>query len=245
MKLKNQVVVITGASHGLGKAIALKAAEEGATIGLVARDEELLKQTQIAIRKHGGRSEYFVCDIRSLDNVQMAVKEIYEKFKNVDILVNNAGVWTDNDLEKDKPEGMKNALETNALGNIYFTKEMLPKLEKKNQGYIFNVISTSGVPDIDAGDNTNWQVYGASKWALAGYTKALKESLRKTKIKVTAFFPGGFESDLYETAGRPNPHHQFWMMKTEDIADVVIFALTRPDDVLIEKLVVTKHGIHG
>jgi len=67
-----------------------------------------------------------------------------------------------------------------------------------------------------------------------------KQELLETKIKVSAFYPGGFDSMLYEKAKRPNPHHQPWMMKTEDIADIVIFMLTRPEDVVIENLIVSK-----
>lgn len=133
-----------------------------------------------------------------------------------------------------------NAIKTNMLGQIQFTEEVLPYLMKKGQGVIFNVISTAGVSDIPSGNNAMWKSYGASKWGLAGYTHALRESLRETKIKVIQYFPGGFESNLYENAGRENPHNQSWMMKTEDVAEIVRFVLTRPEDVYMEKIVVSK-----
>lgn len=155
-------------------------------------------------------------------------------------MVNNAGIWTDEFLEKENPQLRKTALETNVLGNIQFTYEVLPIFQQKNQGHIFNVISTSGANDTPSGDNSLWKTYGASKWAMTGFTKALRDSLNETKIKVTAFHPGGFDSMLYEKAKRPNPHNQPWMMKTDDIADIVVFTLTRPDDVLVERLVVSK-----
>ena len=106
---------------------------------------------------------------------------------------------------------------------------------------ILNVISTAGVEGIPAGDNTAWKTYGASKWGFKGYTNALRESLRGKQIQVMQFFPGGFESNLYESAQRDNPHNQPWMMKTEDVADIVVFALTRPDDVYMEQIVVSKY----
>ncbi|MBI4226558.1 SDR family oxidoreductase [Candidatus Roizmanbacteria bacterium] len=240
MKLKDKVVVITGASQGLGKAVALKVAREGAKVVLVARTEKLLKEVKEKINKDRREAEYFVCDIRDSDAIKKTVKRIFEKFKTIDILVNNAGVWSDEELEINKPEGRKNVVETNALGHINFTYEILPYFKKRNRGYIFNVISTSGVGDIPDGNNAAWKSYGASKWAIAGFTKALRDELKGTKIKVTGFFPGGFESNLYANAGRKNPHNQPWMMKTEDVADVVLFAMTRPEDVLIEKIVVAK-----
>jgi NADP-dependent 3-hydroxy acid dehydrogenase YdfG len=240
MSLKNKVIVITGASQGLGEALAYKVAELGAIVILVARTQKLLKKVQQHIIKNGGQADMFVCDIRDLQAVETTVKKILTKYPNVDILVNNAGVWTDNELEKTRPELRQIALDTNTLGNIQFTKTLLPHFEAKNGGYIFNVISSSGMGGIEAGHNALWQTYGASKWALTGFTRALKDALASTKIKVSGFFPGGFESNLYETGGRKDAHMQFWMMKTEDIADIIVFALTRPDDVLIEELVVTK-----
>lgn len=240
MKLKNKTIIITGASQGLGETLAYKTAEEGTHVILVARTEKFLETIKRAIIEKGGKADYFVCDIRDADKVKSTVKDITAKFPNIDILVNNAGVWTDDELEKERTDSKKNALLTNALGNIQFIDELLPIFKKQNSGYIFNVISTSAVSDIDAGNNTMWKTYGASKWAMAGYTKALKDSLRDTKIKVTGFFPGGFESNLYENADRPDPHNQPWMMKKEDVADVIVFALTRPDDVLMERIIVTK-----
>lgn len=240
MKLKNKVIIITGSSQGLGECLAYKLAKEGAQIALLARTESLLRRVKGKIVKDGGRAEYFVCDIRDLKQVKQAVSEIKKRFTKVDILVNNAGVWTDEELEKKRPELRQNAFNTNALGHINFTYELLPILKRQKKAHIFNVISTAGASDIPSGDNTLWKTYGASKWAMVGFSKDLRNSLRDTKIKVTQYFPGGFESNLYENAGRPNPHNQPWMMKTEDVADVIVFALTRPDDVHVEKIVVSK-----
>ncbi|QQR90500.1 MAG: SDR family oxidoreductase [Myxococcales bacterium] len=132
----------------------------------------------------------------------------------------------------------------NALGNIQFTEAMLPYLKKQKNAHIVNVISTSAVPDLKEGDNKGWKSYGASKWAFAGYTKTLRLDLEKEKsqIKLTAFFPGGFESKLYERAGRAWAHGQPWMMKTKDVAETILFVLSRPKDVLIPRVVMTKHN---
>lgn len=238
--LNNKVVVITGAGTGLGKSVAKKVAQLGANTIIIGRTKLELEECKKEIEKDGGLAHCYVCDITKFDEVKKTVKSILQDFKTIDILVNNAGVWTDEELEKDNPELRKIALETNALGNIQFTYEVLPHFQKNNSGYIFNVISTSGASDTPAGNNAPWKTYGASKWAMTGFTKALRESLQGTKIKVTAFHPGGFDSMLYEKAKRPNAHKQPWMMRTDDVADVVIFALTRPDDVMMEKIIISK-----
>lgn len=237
MQLKNKIVVITGASQGLGEALAYKVAKEGAKVALVARSENLLKKVKETIEKEKGEAEYFVCDIRNLENIKNAVGKIMKRFGEIDILVNNAGVWTDDEIEKNNPEQARLALETNVLGNIWMTKEILPMMKKQNKGYIFNIISTSGLADWD---NTSWQTYGATKWAMAGFTKSLKDSLKSTKIKVTGFFPAGIDTNIYENVGKEDYHNLPWMMKKEDVADIIVFALSRPDDVLMERIVVTK-----
>lgn len=240
MKLKDKVIIITGASQGLGKTIAVKAAQECAQVILIARTEKLLQQVKIGIEKNGGQAEYFICDVSSYHNVQSTIKKILNKYKQIDILINGAGIWTTNEIEKQHPERRKQALEINTLGTIEFTNAVLPSMEKNNHGHIFNIISTSGASDIPDGDNTNWLAYGATKWAIAGFTKDLRTKLKNTKIKVTGFFPGGMDTNIFENAGESNPHNQSWMMKTEDVADIIIFTLTRPDDVLMERIIVSK-----
>lgn len=240
MKLKNKIVLITGSNQGLGEVVAKKIAQEGAKVILLARREILLKQVRNAIVKKGALADYFVCDIRNSEQVKATTKKIIRKFGSIDILINNAGVWTEDELEIKRPELRKNAFDTNVFGHIQVTEELLPDLKKKNEAIIFNVISTAGVPDIPSGNNTLWKSYGASKWGMTGYTQALREFLRDTNIKVIQYFPGGFESNLYENADRKNPHNQPWMMRTEDVADIILFALSRPSDVYIEKIVVSK-----
>lgn len=238
--MQDKVIIITGASEGLGKAVASRLVGEGATIALVAKNEAMLTR---AAQTLGAQAHPYVCDVTSPEQIANTVQRILGDFGRVDILINNAGVWTDEELEKNDPSRRRQAIEVNTLGTIEFTKAVEPILRIQNSGHVLNVISTSGTNDTNAGDNTLWQTYGASKWALAGFTRAFKDSLVGTNIKVTGFYPGGFDSNLYENASRPDPHNQSWMMQIDDVADALLFCLTRPADVLIEKLVVTKHNI--
>ena len=235
--MKEKIVVITGASQGLGKTVATKLVKDGAIVALVAHDKDKLDQVAIEL---GEKAHAYQCDISDAKQVRQTTKKILDDFDKIDILINNAGIWTDEELEKADPDRRKKVFEVNALGTIEFTKAFEPTFRKQNNGHILNVISTAGDSSTSAGDNTLWQTYGASKWALAGFTRAFKDSLTGTDIKVTGFYPGGFESNLYENAKRTNAHDQPWMMQTNDIADALIFCLTRPADVVIEKLVVTK-----
>jgi short-subunit dehydrogenase len=237
--MKDRIVVITGASEGLGKIVAMRLAAEGAKVILVAHNESKLDEVSQAI---GENARAYVCDVSVADQVRKTAQQILNDFGRIDVLVNNAGIWTDEELEKDDPDRRRKAFEVNTLGTIEFIKAFEPSFRVQNSGHVLNVISTGGTNDTSSGDNTRWQSYGATKWALAGFTRALKDSFTTdgVKVKVTGFYPGGFDSNLYENADRPDPHKQPWMMQTDDVADALIFCLTRPTDVLIEKLVLTK-----
>jgi uncharacterized protein len=235
--MKDKIVVITGASEGLGKAVAIKLASMGARTVLVAQNEQKLRE---ASEQMGANTTYYACDVSRAAEVRETASKILGQFGSIDILINCAGIWTDEELEKTDPDRRKRVLEINTLGTIECTKAFEPSLRAHKKGHVLNVISTSGNSETSSGDNTLWQTYGASKWALSGFTRAFKDSLDGTNIKVTGFYPGGFESNLYENARRENPHNQPWMMKTDDVADALLFCLTRPEDVLVEKLIVTK-----
>lgn len=238
--MQDKTVIITGASEGLGKSVATKLASDGASVILVAQNQDKLNGVVEAI---GDRAHAYVCDVSLPQQVRDTAQKILTDFDRIDVLINCAGIWTDEELEKTNPDRRKKVLEVNTLGTIEFTKALEATFRKQNSGHVLNVISTSGNFDTSSGDNSLWQTYGASKWALSGFTRAFKDSLDGTNIKVTGFYPGGFESSLYENADRPDPHNQPWMMKTEDVADALIFCLTRPVDVMVEKLIITKHQV--
>lgn len=237
--MEDKIIVITGASEGLGKATAIKLADQGANVVLIAHNEDRLKQTADQI---AGKAQYFVCDISNEDQIKTAASEILNTYGHIDVLINCAGIWSDEELEKDNPERRRKVLEVNTLGTIEITKAFEPSFREQNKGHVLNVISTSGNSDTSSGDNTLWQTYGASKYAISGFTRAFKDSLQGTNIKVTGFYPGGFDSNLYENAHKTDAHNQPWMMSTDDVADALIFCLTRPDDMLVEKMIVTKFG---
>lgn len=231
--VKGKVVVITGASQGLGRELSQKLAKLGAKIALVARTEKLLKTVKASIAKNGGMAEYFVCDVTAQEQVNKTVQKIVKTFGTIDILFNGAGIWTTDEFEEKNPELIEKAFRVNSIGPIYFTKAVLPIMKKKNKGHIFNVISKAG---LDLSENKDWLTYTATKWAMTGYTRALKYALEGTKIKVTGFFPGGFESNIFETAGEKEAHNQPWMMRTSDVADAIVYALNAPDDLFINSI---------
>jgi NADP-dependent 3-hydroxy acid dehydrogenase YdfG len=235
--MKDKVIVITGASSGLGKMLSEKVTKMGAKVVMIARRENLLKELKEKIINSGGMAEYFVCDVTDFNQVNETVNKIIDKFGKIDILVNGAGIYTDDEHEENEPELIEKAFKVNSMGPIYFIKAVLPLMKKANSGHIFNVISSAG---LDLPDNKDWATYTATKWAMTGYTKALQSQLIGTKVKITGFYPCGFESNIFETLGnRKEIHNQSWMMRTSDVVEAVIYALSQPDDLLIQSISMT------
>lgn len=178
--MKEKIIVITGASQGLGKTVATKLIADGATVALIAHDKDKLDQVATEL---GEKARPYQCDVSDATQVRQTAKRIIDDFSKIDILINNAGVWTDEEVEKTDPDRRKKAFEVNTLGTIEFTKAFEPTFRKQNNGHVLNVISTSGDSSTSSGDNRLWQTYGATKWALAGFTRAFKDSLDSTNIK--------------------------------------------------------------
>ncbi len=228
MNLNNKTIIITGASQGLGKELSLQVAKLGAKVALVARTQSDLEKVKEAILSNGGIAEIFPCDVTDQSEVNSTVDAIQKHFGTIDILVNGAGIWTTDELESSRPKLIEQTFKVNSVGPIYFIKAVLPIFKQKNSGQIINVISVAG---LDRPDNKDWPTYTASKWALTGYTKALVHLLADTKIKVGAFYPAGFESNIFENSGETEEiHNQPWMMRTEDVARSIVFMLDAPED---------------
>ena len=221
-------VVITGAGSGLGAATAKLLAKQGHDIVLVGKTEAKLKKVANELSV-----PYFVCDVRDRNECVATSAKIGE----LDALINAAGIWTETDMEASNPDLRREALLTNTLGTIEFSYAFLDQLKSAKRGKIVNIVSVSGTLDSRDSASGDWATYAASKWGVSGFTHALKEQLKETSVQVMGVYPGGFESDIFENARYEEAHNQPWMMQTDHVAEVVVYALTRPDDVYMEKIV--------
>ena len=226
MNLQNKVVVITGASQGLGKELALQTAKLGAKVALVARTEKLLQELKTQIEAEGGVAEYFVCDITKVEQINSTVPKIIDIFKTIDILINNAGIWTKDSLEEKDADLVEKAFMINSVAPINFYKAVAPIFEKNNSGHFVFINSVAG---LEKPDNKYYAVYAATKWALTGFTNALKNKYFKSLIKVTSIHPGSFVSSIDKNAGDDWGPDYSWRMKTTEVAQAVVYALTAPD----------------
>ena len=186
----SKVIVITGGSEGLGKAIAKRLIKDNKII-IISNNEEKLKKTATEIQ-----CDYVVCDVTNYKQIENAIDTILKKYINIDILINNAGVWLEGDLTENTFEKISNCIDVNTKGPIYMTKAVLPNMYKNKSGLIINVSSQASF------DNDDYSiVYNASKWAMRGFNRSIQRDISKKGVKVTGFYPGFMQTNLFKKAG--------------------------------------------
>jgi short-subunit dehydrogenase len=190
---KNKVVLITGASSGIGKESAIEFAKLGANIVLVARRKEKLEQVAIELKKFNVIILTCPCDISKKEQVKEMSKTVLEKFDSVDILVNNAGFAIYGSVFDLSIDEIESQMETNYFGMIYCIKNFLPSMLDKKSGHIVNVASAAasfGLPGIAS--------YCASKFAMLGFSEGLKHELKNTGVGITVVSPIMVRTDFFE-----------------------------------------------
>jgi 3-oxoacyl-[acyl-carrier protein] reductase len=193
-QLENQVAVVTGAGRGIGRAIALKFAAEGANVACVSRTAENSEKVASEVRALGRKAWAYAVDVADSKAVAAASEKILAEAGRVDILVNNAGVTKDGLLMRMSDEDWDTVLDTNLKGAFLFTKAFTRSLLKQRSGRIINVASIIGLIG-----NAGQANYAASKAALIGFTKSVARELGSRGITSNALAPGFIETDM--TAG--------------------------------------------
>lgn len=226
MKLTNKVAIVTGASDGLGKHIALALAKEGVSLALVARDKKKLETVIKEVKKLGSPQAFsYQCDIKHLDQIKSTIATITSDFGKIDILINCAGIWQKlHILEDISEEVIYDVIQTNLTGMIHLTKLVLPHLKKQKESAIINISSRSGVTAQE-----HQSVYTASKWGVTGFTEVLKVELKGTGVRVAGIYQGGVNTEMFRKTGEEFNQDHF--IQPEDLADVVVFMLSRPPQI--------------
>jgi 3-oxoacyl-[acyl-carrier protein] reductase len=225
MRFENQNAIVTGAGRGIGHAIALRLASEGARVACVSRSEENAKRTADEINVlRADAAKHYAVDVADHAAVQKTGEQILKDFTKIDILVNNAGVTRDGLAMRMSIEDWDTVINTNLRGAFNFTQSILRAMIKQRSGRILNITSVIGL--IGNAGQTN---YAASKAGLIGFTKSLARELASRNITVNAIAPGFITTDM--TAGlsdeiKKTIQSQIPLGKTgmpEDVANAVAF----------------------
>src|SRR5688572_19270446 len=188
--------VVTGASQGMGKAIASALAASGVKVPCVARTPDKLAETVSAISAAGGQAETFPCDVKDSKAVDALIDGIVEKWGKIDILVNNAGVTRDTLLPRMSDQDWDEVIDTNLRGSFLFARAASRHMMRARYGRIINISSVSGL--IGNPGQTN---YSASKAGIIGFTRSLSRELAGRKVTINAVCPGFIESEMTKVLG--------------------------------------------
>ena len=194
--LSGQTAIVTGASQGLGREMAIALGAAGARVACVARNEEKLNATVAAIKEAGGDGEAMASDVGNTDSVQKIADKVAEDWGRLDIVVNNAGITRDTLLPVMSDEQWDDVIATNLRGTFLFSRAASRVMMKQRYGRIINIASVSGL--IGNPGQTN---YSASKAGMIGLTRSLAKELAKRKVTVNAVAPGFIESDMTQALG--------------------------------------------
>jgi short-subunit dehydrogenase len=236
MRLKNQVVIITGASRGLGQATALLFGQEGAHIIAASRSSSEIEQTAQQIRDGGGSAQAIPTDITDPTQVSALFQRVEEAYGKIDILINNAGIGLFGPVEELTEAALEQMLAVNVKGTVYCSQAAFKRMKQARGGQIINILSTASKVG-----RANESGYTASKWAQAGFTESLKAEAKPFGIRVTSFCPGGMNTAFWQT---PDNHaHQQQaesFMNPHYIAELLLQLATVPAAINIDDIVIKR-----
>ncbi|PED50142.1 oxidoreductase [Bacillus cereus] len=220
-RLQNKVIVITGASSGIGEQVAMQVAAQGATPVLMARTEEKLQALVDKIKETYNTPCYdYVLDVSEEMEVQSVFSKVLQEVGRIDILVNNAGFGIFKTFEDASMDEVKDMFQVNVFGLVACTKAVLSYMVNKNEGHIINIASLAGkiaTPKSSA--------YAATKHAVLGFTNSLRMELANTDIYVTAINPGPIDTNFFEIADQSGTYVKNmgrYMLKPTYVAEQIV-----------------------
>lgn len=226
MQITGSVALVTGASSGIGREVAVALARRGAAVGLLGRDEVRLAQAAQQCREAGAAAAYLLrADVADWEAVRRAVEELEAALGPADILVNSAGVMYTGPIHRMAPEHFAEMIRTNYLGTVYPTRAVLPGMIARGRGSIVNLSSLAG--RVAA---RGYGGYAPTKYAVAGFTDALRQEVAHRGIHVCGVYPGPVDTPMVrdrEGKGPADPFPLVPLLRPERVAEAVVRAIER------------------
>lgn len=219
MKLQSKKALVSGATRGIGRAIAEKLLEEGSAVSISARHQPDIQRT---LKELGARGRITgqTCDVRSAEQVKDWIEAAAEELGGIDFLINNAGVGIFKEVGQMSVEEWDSVIETNLNSLFYTCHFALPHLRQSQHSFIINIGSLAGKNAFPKGS-----AYNASKFGLIGFSEALMQEVRYEGIRVAYIMPGSVDTGF---AGSQTAGQAAWKIGSEDIAELVVETLARP-----------------
>lgn len=247
-ELKDKVVLVTGASSGIGEATALLLAQNGALVALAARRKAKLDELVEQITKAGGKAQAYEADITTNEACKLLVETVQSDHGKIDILVNNAGVMLLGPVVDAPVDEWEQMVQLNIMGLLYMTHAALPAMKAQSSGHIVNISSVAGRTN-----NASSAVYNLTKWGVGAFTESLRQELTTAKIgiKTTLIEPGAVATELVDQ-NRPEIQGMFnkWFdgikrLESDDIARAILYAVSQPEHVSVNEMLIRPAGQPG
>jgi len=233
--LSNQLALVTGASRGIGRAIAQSLAASGAHVFLAARNETGLAETAQAIQQTGGTASWHVADIAREEDVCTLFEAVDAEALPLAVLVNNAGIGEFGPLHELSPDRFDRVIETNLRGTFLCCREAMRRMIPRRQGTIINIASVVGFKGYPL-----QSAYAASKHGVMGLTKSLAVEAQEQGIRVSAVLPGGVDSDLVRNA-RPDLDPTE-LLRPNDVAQAVQYLLSLSPRAAVDQIYIRRRN---
>jgi NAD(P)-dependent dehydrogenase (short-subunit alcohol dehydrogenase family) len=227
--LSDKVAVITGASHGLGRAVALKLGALGAQTVLIARRPGPLNQTAARIREQGGAASVYPCDVSDSSQVQAAAAQIQREFKALHILINSAGIPAPREFEETGIDDWDQVIGVNLSGVFYLTRALWDSLKNADSACVINISGTAG---LRGGGSP---AYGSSKFGLTGLNYAIANAGADHNIRSTILYPGGMDTGWRGAPIGKAPRSE--SMDPNTVADMIAHLVTSPPEFVVNEAV--------
>ncbi|AGK55265.1 SDR family oxidoreductase [Bacillus sp. 1NLA3E] len=236
--IQDKVVIITGASSGIGEATAKELASKGARLVLAARREERLKKLQEEILNNGGQSIYKATDVTSHEQMEELAEFAFKEYGKIDVMINNAGVMPLSPVHQRKINEWNTMIDVNIKGVLYGIAAVLPSMRERKEGHIINVSSIAGHLVFPAGS-----VYSGTKFAVRAITEGLRIEEASNNIRTTIISPGTITTELLEAISDPELKSAIVEdckigIEPASIARAIAFAIEQPSDVAINEMIV-------
>lgn len=229
--LTNKTIILTGASKGIGKALAITLAPQGVNLSLVARSQSELEVVKSQVEKAGSKCLIFAGSVSDESLVNKVISETLDTFGKIDILINNAGFGVFKRASDISSEEWDSIYDTNVKGTFLFSKAVLPSMKEAKSGHLINVASDVAKRVFDGGS-----LYCSSKYAQDAFSMALRKEVREYGIKVSVIYSGLVDS-MFHTDPQGDESHTDWL-KVEDMANTISYVMSQPRHVVIDELMI-------